>query len=468
MKEDREFIDDLFRNHLESQTFDVPSEFISDIVNRIEEKKKSKKRRLIIIFFIGCFLFLLGLVFLIPFSKENENERLTNKKEVKRIVKQKNETKNSLTEKKINSFELENSILVKTSVSKILSNDNSSLNKSKINHHKIRKKTANKSKEKLKNKTNLTIQTMPIQDEKIDRDYAFAENVTKEDFSSENSSDSSSILNSKQNDSTGVASNQNNSEKSDLCSSFNKSNASDRKFREIQIYSGYQINIMDKNSKTNASDNNIQNNFASNYSFGINAQLAYKKLVFGSGFELTQWKENYSWDQQNLYLQDSVLINMSIPIPYATDTTGLNFYDIKVNDVIYYYQTQSMQYKLSNTLNIFQLPFYFGYKLKLQKFELIPKVGINVGLIRGNNFVQLPQYNANSISSTSVPNSPFIPFERNHFLASYQIGVDFRKQFENWFIYANPYYRNGISSLIQNDRKPLIQYGCNFGLGFIF
>jgi hypothetical protein len=119
-------------------------------------------------------------------------------------------------------------------------------------------------------------------------------------------------------------------------------------------------------------------------------------------------------------------------------------------------------------LNIIQLPFYFGYKIKIQNFEIIPKVGINVGLIRGDNFVQLPQYNANSISNTSIPNSPFIPIQRNHFLASYQIGVDFRKQFENWFIYVNPYFRNGVSSLIRNDRKPLIQYGCNLGLGFLF
>lgn len=466
MKEDREFIDDLFKTHLESQSFDVPGDFISDVVNRIEEKKKSKKRKLIIIFFMSCFLFILGVVILFPDKKENNNLRLTNKKEVKAIIKQKNEKKNTFTEKKANSIK-KKSILVKTSVSKILSNNNSVMNKSKINHHKKRMKTSTELKENLPNNSNSTIQTIPIQNEKTDGNYE-SENVTIENLTSENSLDSSSIKKSEQNDSTSVALDKNNTEKNDLSKPSKKSDVSEMKFRDIQIYSGYQINLMDKNSRNNATVNNIEYNLASNFSFGINTQLTHKKIVFGSGFELTQWKENFSWKQQDLILVDSLQVNLNIPIPYATDTTGSSFYNVKLNEVIYYYQTQSKQYNLSNKLTIIQIPLYFGYKMNFHEFDLIPKVGINVGIIRGDNLVQIPSFNSTIISNTSVPNSPFLPFERNRFIGSFQVGVDVRKKFKNWYLFANPYYRNGITSLIQNDRKSVIQFGCNFGIGVIY
>jgi hypothetical protein len=469
MKEDREFIDDLFKSHLESQKFDVPSDFINDIVGRIEAKKKTKKRRVIFILFTSSFIFLLGFVFFSTLIKSNEKDKNTNIKVVKSSEKQKIVVKTpSSSPKKTDSLKKEKSIIIKSSLFKTQTNKNSSLSKSNFRTKNKNKKQINEIKETTSKYSNSLTQTNQNQIEKKEMNSVISENINHHDSIQEKSIDTLTVVDNGKKDSLKVAANGKKTEKKELLKTTVNTSTNDIKMREIQIYSGYQINLMDKNSRNNASINNIRSDFASNFSIGINVQFEHKKIIIGSGFELNKWKEKYSWNQQNLYLQDSVLINMSIPIPYATDTTGLYFNNIKVNDVIYYYQTQSTQYKSSNTLNIIQLPFYFGYKFKIQKFEFIPKVGINTGLVRGDNFVQLPQFNANSISNTSVPNSPFIPAERNHFIVSYQIGVDFRKQFENWYIYVNPYYRNGISSLIQNDRKLLIQYGWNFGLGFYF
>jgi hypothetical protein len=237
---------------------------------------------------------------------------------------------------------------------------------------------------------------------------------------------------------------------------------------ELQLFSGIQSNILNFESRQNASLLGIKNQNVPSFSAGISGQYLISKVLFGAGINFNQLSDKYTWNQLNPQLIDSSQISFNFFIPASLDTSGTNFIKINFNETSYLYENNPTSHTIYNRINVYQVPLFFGYKFQKAKWSFIPKIGLTIGFTR-TNVIQFPLYKTNDANIYTDLTSPFVSKEMRSILFTYLLEVDIRRQFNGFYLYANPFFRNGINNEIKNNSiKTHMNLGCNFGFGFSF
>ena len=233
---------------------------------------------------------------------------------------------------------------------------------------------------------------------------------------------------------------------------------------EIQLFGGML------NSSSNlilGSDSSIypMNTMESNLwspSFGFMYRAKINQFDFGAGLSWMQngEKVNYStsitqytdvdslifvtWQIDSIYNQNSQTWTVdSIPLFDTTTTTE------SITDSIFYNDI--------NKYTWISIPLRFGYRFDINKFSIIPRVGIDLSFVSSSNLgTYVEQYNQGLVQK-----SP------SQFVLSYALQLEVRRNFERWHVFVNPYFRSNvtpvISSVIQTRRYN--SWGINAGIG---
>ena len=527
MKEEKDHIDDFFKERSEQGSFEVPDSFLDDINSKLDALDQKKKRR-------GGFFWLwtlipIGLIMMYVLWPEDIQTKKT-----KSIVSLENQESNaegaltdsinerksesiliadSLTEEKITERSLNNaensSAEEPKSLKNVLQDDltksdeladqnkplwleqeiknkdgskspNASIDNENQNLETTQPKNDEEStKVKLANtNTDENEETDPIEiDDSIDEnvnkiavnvdsvDLIIAEDsITTNETSEIKSEQIDSLLTEKEDQDSTFTSEEVNDRKENLEVSKIETEKKDKISHEIQLFGGMlntSSNLILSGDSSIYPMNTMESNLWSP-SFGFMYRAKINQFDFGAGLSWMQngEKVNYStsitqytdvdslifvtWQIDSIYNQNSQTWTVdSIPLFDTTTTTE------SITDSIFYNDI--------NKYTWISIPLRFGYRFDINKFSIIPRVGIDLSFVSSSNLgTYVEQYNQGLVQK-----SP------SQFVLSYALQLEVRRNFERWHVFVNPYFRSNvtpvISSAIQTRRYN--SWGINAGIG---
>ena len=527
MKEEKDHIDDFFKERSEQSSFEAPDSFLDDINSKLDVLDQKKKRR-------GGFFWLwtlipIGLIMMYVLWPEDIQTKKT-----KSIVSLENQESNAegastdsinerksesilikdslkeekITERSINNAEKRSAEEPK-SLKNVLQDDlkksdeladqnkplwlkqeiknkdeskspNASIDNENQNLETTQPKNDEEStKVKLANtNTDENEETDPIEiDDSIDEnvnkialnvdsiDQMIAEDsITTNETSEIKSEQIDSLLTEKEDQDSTLTSEEVTEPKENLEVSKIKTEKKDKISHEIQLFGGMlntSSNLILSGDSSIYPMNTMESNLWSP-SFGFMYRAKINQFDFGAGLSWMQngEKVNYStsitqytdvdslifvtWQIDSIYNQNSQTWTVdSIPLFDTTTTTE------SITDSIFYNDI--------NKYTWISIPLRFGYRFDINKFSIIPRVGIDLSFVSSSNLgTYVEQYNQGLVQK-----SP------SQFVLSYALQLEVRRNFERWHVSVNPYFRSNvtpvISSVIQTRRYN--SWGINAGIG---
>lgn len=233
--------------------------------------------------------------------------------------------------------------------------------------------------------------------------------------------------------------------------------------KEVVLFGGLGANMMQDSPKNSAYLAKIKENQTSILapSFGVNANLSYKKFTFGTGINYEQTGEKFKVDLNTTEAKDSTYSQLIQDTIWVQDTSGVwipTLHDTTMYYTVQYMDTTWMSRSFQNRYSWISIPIHFGYRFELGKYELIPRIGavFNFGIAQGKG---------------TYPNAAFNDVYRYppaKFTVSYLIQFEARRNFDKWFVFINPYFRSMINPSVSGDviRRRYSSWGIQFGIGF--
>jgi len=234
---------------------------------------------------------------------------------------------------------------------------------------------------------------------------------------------------------------------------------------EIQLYGGMlnsSSNLILSNDSSAFPMNTSESNLWSS-SFGIMYRAKFNHFDFGVGLSWMQngEKVNYSTNiTQYIDVDSLVFINWQIDSIFNQNSQTWTVDSIPLYDTttVTEYINDSIFYNDINKYTWISIPLRFGYRFDINKFSIIPRVGIDLSFVSGSNVgTYVEQFNQGLVQK-----SP------SQFVLSYALQLEVRRNFERWHVFVNPYFRSNvtpvISSAIQTRRYN--SWGINAGIGF--
>jgi hypothetical protein len=233
--------------------------------------------------------------------------------------------------------------------------------------------------------------------------------------------------------------------------------------KEMVLFAGLGGNSIQDSPKNSAYLAKINQNQTSilTPSFGVNANLSYKKFTFGTGINYEQTGEKFKVDLKNSVLKDSTYSELIQDTIWVQDTSGILIpilHDTTLYYTVQYTDTSLVSQSFQNRYSWISIPLHFGYRFELGNYELIPRIGavFNFGIAQKGG---------------GYPNASFnntVQYPPAKFNISYLIQLEARRNFDKWFVFINPYFQSMINPAVSGDviRRRYTSWGMQFGVGF--
>ncbi len=234
---------------------------------------------------------------------------------------------------------------------------------------------------------------------------------------------------------------------------------------EIQLYGGMlnsSSNLILSNDSSTFPMNTMESNLWSS-SFGIMYRAKIKQFDLGAGLSWmkTGEKTNYGTNTIEMAEVDSLIFiewQTDSVFNQNTQTWSIDSIPLYDSTTITTYINDSIFYNAANKYTWISIPLRFGYRIDVNEFSFIPRVGIDLSFAIGSNTgTYAEQYNQGLVQNPS-----------SQFVLSYALQLEVRRNFEGWHVFVNPYFRSNvtpvISSAIQTRRYN--SWGINAGIGF--
>lgn len=236
---------------------------------------------------------------------------------------------------------------------------------------------------------------------------------------------------------------------------------------EIQLYVGLGSTLIHDNA-----DNNYLNGINSTRkplnspTFGINGNISYKRITFGLGLSYLQTGEKYSskisqinFTEMPYTFMDTTVEVITYYQPYGTvigDTSIISIDSVTQIEIVS--DTSTTVREIKNRYSWVSIPINFGYRFSFGKYELTPRVGaqFNFGITKNNG-----EYPSANFEATSN-------FDAKRFNVSYLISLEIKRKFNNWSIFARPYFKSMIDPVIKESilERKYSSWGLQIGIGF--
>lgn len=497
-KEDKH-IDNLFKEKLDGRSFDgPPADFLADLNQRLDEKEKSSLA-FIWIFFLNTIiiaLFLANAFFDFSVEQHSENISSDKKKSVKtesleqdkndgdNNIQSKNELINNNAENKYDSSGNENNSKSKSDQDNNIPSLNEDPQTSKSPNNQIpREQDGNLSTKEndVEKETNDSGQNQPTK-----KLSAKSTNDSKTEKEETKRNQNSTSENEKENS---VKEINNELDKELIASNYQSIYAADYEnvdevFKSKRIPTVIKVKSSVDSSLTQTEEKEVEENtpqtnrdplklelqlfggaskwgfntFSTNEgfkdkldlnskslwtpTFGLNVNSYYKDITFGTGVSFLSIKEENIFESFDVSTYDSTyLAGYNENVTYDSlgnpiDTTYTPYYDsTTVTDTSF---TNSI---IQNQYSWIQIPINIGYRFQLNKWAIIPRLGMNIGIGINNSDVRYPDENYDQIVAGP-------PVKWN---LSLQPSLEIRRDFGNWHAYTRLDYRRNITPTVEYD-----------------
>lgn len=449
MKNSEDHIDKLFRDNLENQSFDIPTEFIDDLTNRLDDITPNKKRKKDVWFFIFNSLFLVVFTML---SFINQSPILNAEN---------HSIHNHTDEIKITSESSTNSKLVKGKLETKSNNklelvENSELNTEDKEGVKITASSLGDSFTKTKdnptssNGYSSTGGQNPPTGNQAPNSYnsnggtTFSEPDNNSTFPPDTViiRDTIIVLDTLIIRDTVIVTD------TIRVPDTSKVNEDDSKWKmEIQLFSGLNYGANSFTSSTSSGPSYLLEESAIfSPSFGFNINASWNSINVGSGIDYFQTGEKFSVNSSSVTQYDTVEV-----VGYDFDTVVFNqqtqTWDsiyVPVYDSVTYYDTTTFTDNWVNTYSWLSVPLHIGYRFDFGKWAVIPRAGVTFNIGMRNSQGRYPSIVGNDIYI--APSSPVV------FNLDYLLQVELRRSLRKAEIYVSPSYRGNLTPM-NTDRK---------------
>jgi len=234
---------------------------------------------------------------------------------------------------------------------------------------------------------------------------------------------------------------------------------------EIQLYGG-MLNLSSNLILSNDSSTFPMNTMESNLwsaSFGVVYRAKIKQFDLGAGLSWMKTGEKANYGTNNLEMAE---VDSLIFIGWQTDsvfnqnteTWSIDSIPLYDSTTVTTYTNDSIFYNAANKYTWISIPLRFGYRFDINKFSIIPRVGIDLSFAMGSN----------TGTYAEIINEGLTQNSSSRFILSYALQLEVRRSFDRWHVFVNPYFRSNvtpvISSAIQTRRYN--SWGINAGIGF--
>lgn len=195
--------------------------------------------------------------------------------------------------------------------------------------------------------------------------------------------------------------------------------------------------------------------------FGLALNANFNNISIGTGIDYANFKTLNLFEFSEVNTYDSTYIaGYNETITYDSlgnpvDTTSTAYYDsTTVTD------TTFSTNQITNQYEWIQIPLHIGYRFSLNKWAIIPRVGMNIGIGIRQSSGQYPTETYDDLQTLSA-----VKWNLN-LLAS----LEFQRTFGNWHAFGKLNYQRNLTPTISNalfERK-FNGVGFNFGVGYSF
>lgn len=234
---------------------------------------------------------------------------------------------------------------------------------------------------------------------------------------------------------------------------------------EIQLYGGVlnsSSNLILSNDSSTFPMNTMESNLWSS-SFGVMYHAKIKQFDLGAGLSWmkTGEKANYGTNTLEMAEVDSLIFigwQTDSVFNQNTETWSIDSIPLYDTTTVTTYTNDSIFYNTANKYTWISIPLRFGYRIDVNEFSFIPRVGIDLSFAAGSN----------TGTYAEIINEGFTQNSSSRFILSYALQLEVRRSFDRWHVFVNPYFRSNvtpvISSAIQTRRYN--SWGINVGIGF--
>lgn len=228
---------------------------------------------------------------------------------------------------------------------------------------------------------------------------------------------------------------------------------------EVQIYGGLGANLIRDKQPNQTTDQMKNQSSILAPSFGVNGHASFNQFTFGLGLSYAQTGEKYTLESYQYSIKDSTVaevIHDSIPVIVDTVVVWIP-YDTTIYHTVQYQDSALQKTTFKNRYSWFSIPIYLGYRFELGKYELIPRIGTQFNIGIGKNTGTFPGQDS----------SGTVKYQAVKFNVSYLIQLEARRNFDNWYVFVNPYFKSMINPAISADviRRRYSSWGIQFGIG---
>ncbi|PHR46422.1 MAG: hypothetical protein COA32_11250 [Fluviicola sp.] len=195
--------------------------------------------------------------------------------------------------------------------------------------------------------------------------------------------------------------------------------------------------------------------------FGLGFNVNFNNISIGAGLNYAKFETENLFEFSEVNSYDSTYVaGYDENVTYDTlgnpiDTTYTPYYDsTTVTDTTY--STTS----ITNQYEWIQIPIHFGYRFNLNKWAIIPRVGMNIGLGIRQSSGQYPNETYDQLQT-------FSPVKWH---LNLHTSLEIRREFGNWHAFGKFNYQRNFTPTIDNalfERK-FNGVGFSFGVGYSF
>lgn len=234
---------------------------------------------------------------------------------------------------------------------------------------------------------------------------------------------------------------------------------------EIQLYGGMlntSSNLILSNDSSTFPMNTMESNLWSS-SFGLMYRAKINQFDLGAGISWmkTGEKTNYSTNTIEMAEVDSLIFvgwQTDSVFNENTQTWSLDSIPLYDSTSVTAYINDSIFYNAANKYTWISIPLRFGYRIDVNEFSFIPRVGIDLSFAMGSN----------TGTYAEIINEGLAQHSSSRFILSYALQLEVRRNFERFHVFVNPYFRSNVTPVINSgvQTRRYNSWGINAGIGF--
>jgi len=226
---------------------------------------------------------------------------------------------------------------------------------------------------------------------------------------------------------------------------------------DLQVYGGVLLTSTKFNPTITAAGFNSKMFLSP--SFGLKANVFYNNIYTSVGAEYFRTGDKIDFSSNSLSQVGIDSLFMGVVFDSVLINSIWEIFETPIYNTNPIFDSVTTQNTIRNQYSWISIPLSFGYRFKFNSWDVIPNIGMNFNFGVASNQGEYPTSNNQKVQYDAVK-----------FNMNIGIQTEVRKSFDNYYVFASPYFRRHLQPTISNPSLRLTQnvWGINFGAGIKF